>query len=105
MVITINFKNKSHKVALKYGEEGKQQFMSFLHRVYNLDKKEIDICISFAFKDPCSDDTIILKGMQCYDAAMFCAALTACAKENDEKDKKPKVYKLIRYIKLLLFKP
>ncbi|PNH05813.1 hypothetical protein TSOC_007879 [Tetrabaena socialis] len=65
-----------HKIPVRPGPEGEAEFSARVKALFNF-PPDSDFEVAFECKGPINDERLLLRGIQCFDAATHCAAITA----------------------------
>lgn len=75
MAVTLN--GAAHRVTVRPGPEGRQQFEQDIRRLFELHSQD-DLEFTFDCQDPTNtSETVVLEGRSAFDAAFHCASITA----------------------------
>jgi hypothetical protein len=74
--MTVCHAGQTHQVAVTPGEEGMRHFQATIRSIFGLQESD-DVSLSFGCKVPGAQSEITLDGWQAFDAAAFCAAVSA----------------------------
>ncbi|EFJ51791.1 hypothetical protein VOLCADRAFT_103291 [Volvox carteri f. nagariensis] len=80
-VMSVHFNGQTHMVKVKSGEEGRMAFIQDVRRLLRLRDSQ-EFSITFECKVPGHGMFLDLKGLSSYDAAVFCAAMTAVERQR-----------------------
>ncbi|PNW83548.1 hypothetical protein CHLRE_05g234660v5 [Chlamydomonas reinhardtii] len=80
-VMSVHFNGQTHMVKVKPGEEGRVAFIQDVRRLLRLRDNQ-EFSITFECKVPGHGMFLDLKGLSSYDAAVFCAAMTAVERQR-----------------------
>ncbi|GIL46371.1 hypothetical protein Vafri_3361 [Volvox africanus] len=80
-VMSVHFNGQTHMVKVKPGEEGRVAFIQDVRRLLRLRENQ-EFSITFECKVPGHGMFLDLKGLSSYDAAVFCAAMTAVERQR-----------------------
>ncbi|GLI59255.1 hypothetical protein VaNZ11_001101 [Volvox africanus] len=80
-VMSVHFNGQTHMVKVKPGEEGRVVFIQDVRRLLRLRENQ-EFSITFECKVPGHGMFLDLKGLSSYDAAVFCAAMTAVERQR-----------------------
>ena len=90
--MVVSLAGQSHLIPVSYGENGRIEFIESIKQIFEL-PDDADINIEFDCCDPTTGDPLKLDGLTGYDAAVYCAAISAANKtyyydeDEDEEDK------------------
>ncbi|KXZ51380.1 hypothetical protein GPECTOR_12g342 [Gonium pectorale] len=80
-VMSVHFNGQTHMVKVRPGEDGRVAFISDVRRLLRLRDNQ-EFSITFECKVPGHGMFLDLKGLSSYDAAVFCAAMTAVERQR-----------------------
>ncbi|KAG2490390.1 hypothetical protein HYH03_011190 [Edaphochlamys debaryana] len=80
-VMSVHFNGQTHMVKVKPGEDGRVAFIGDVRRLLRLRDNQ-EFSITFECKVPGHGMFLDLKGLSSYDAAVFCAAMTAVERQR-----------------------
>ncbi|GLC44228.1 hypothetical protein PLESTB_000754900 [Pleodorina starrii] len=80
-VMSVHFNGQTHMVKVRPGEEGRVAFIQDVRRLLRLRDSQ-EFSITFECKVPGHGMFLDLKGLSSYDAAVFCAAMTAVERQR-----------------------
>lgn len=75
-VVAVVCRGVTHRFTIEQGPEGKEKFQRQVRQVFGL-PPNAEIEVTFTVKAPDSGDSVILRGLQTYEAASYCAAVAA----------------------------
>mmetsp|Transcript_7348 Transcript_7348/g.14479 ORF Transcript_7348/g.14479 Transcript_7348/m.14479 type:complete len:90 (+) Transcript_7348:244-513(+) len=65
-----------HKIPVRLGPEGVAEFKARVKALFGF-SEDVDFDVTFECKSPTSEEKLLLKGLDCYEAATHCAAVSA----------------------------
>lgn len=84
-VMSIHFHNTTYWLEVRPGPEGLSKFQSEVRRLLGLSDNQ-DFDITFECKVPGTGSKMELRGLSAFDAAVYCASITAAERAKGERD-------------------
>jgi len=87
--MSVVYGGTTHQIAVREGPEGRELFEKDIRKIFGLGK-ESELQLSFGVKVPDrrldgAEDELTLEGWESFDAAVFCASLSAGARNERTK--------------------
>ena len=88
-VMSVIYQGKTHQIAVREGPEGRELFENDIRKIFGLGTND-ELQLSFGVKVPDrrldgAEDELTLEGWESFDAAVFCASLSAGARNERTK--------------------
>ncbi|KAK2078251.1 hypothetical protein QBZ16_004120 [Prototheca wickerhamii] len=91
-VMTVAHEGKTYQVVVRPGPEGRDEFEQTIRRIFRLSPGDsISLTFGCALPQAARDDPVLagsevtLTGWECFDAAVFCASLSAGQRRQRER--------------------
>lgn len=85
-VLTVTCKGRTHRLTARPGPEGCEEFKTQLQQIFGI-STDMSFSITFNIKTPQAGGRLQLHGLACYDAAFYCAAVTAGCRAEQRRNR------------------
>lgn len=79
-IMNVNFDGRTYSFQVKPGVAGYTQFTEAIRHAFEL-PNDSELNITFTCDEPCSGSLLTLQGAQAYDAAVYCASVSAAKRQ------------------------